>query len=393
MKTLLSILLFFTCFSAFSQNPISTPRIRMPDRSGVDTTTIVNTGQIVFDADDDKFRFNDGTGWFSFLKEGATLPYWPLSGSATLTGNTTINGDFNIVFGPLGDPINVFQTRAESQIALQVRTPISDSFSLIGLSGTAATLTFSHDINGANTFRARLQGLEFITRDVTRMVINEYGKITATSDTIIFENQLPVLDTAAWVLVREHSSGEIKRRSASSIASSGAFWPLSGTATATGDIAIDGGGQSLELEFDSLNFTAPVVTYTNKIVPAPTVLSQVLWADNTVIASESPLTSLIDKDVFGVEDAVATITFTIHAISDDGSVAYSAKKEATFRKDGSANPVAVGTTTTIFEKEDVAGTDTSITTSGANIRLSITTPANTALHWAAYATVMMTKYL
>src|SRR5690606_39413498 len=36
----------------------------------------------------------------------------------------------------------------------------------------------------------------------------------------------------------------------------GTFWPLSGTATATGDIAVDGGGHSLELEFDSLNFTA-----------------------------------------------------------------------------------------------------------------------------------------
>src|SRR5690606_2611506 len=94
MKTLLSILLFFTCFSALSQNPISTPRIRMPDRSGVDTTTIANTGQIVFDATDDKFRFNDGTGWFSFLKEGATLPYWPLSGNASLTDDVNILGLF-----------------------------------------------------------------------------------------------------------------------------------------------------------------------------------------------------------------------------------------------------------------------------------------------------------
>lgn len=96
MKTLLSILLFFTCFSAFSQNPISTPRIRMPDRSGVDTTTIANTGQIVFDAADDKFRFNDGTGWFSFLKEGASLPYLPL-----ITGgnNFDVEGTGTLRFG------------------------------------------------------------------------------------------------------------------------------------------------------------------------------------------------------------------------------------------------------------------------------------------------------
>src|SRR5690606_15568539 len=97
MKTLLSILLFFTCFSAFSQNPISTPRIRMPDRSGVDTTTIANTGQIVFDADDDKFRFNDGVSWFSFIKEGDATDGWPLSGTGAISGSSTIQfGAFSL---------------------------------------------------------------------------------------------------------------------------------------------------------------------------------------------------------------------------------------------------------------------------------------------------------
>src|SRR5690606_41365514 len=97
MKTLLSILLFFTCFSAFSQNPISTPRIRMPDRSGVDTTTIANTGQIVFDATDDKFRFNDGNGRFSFLKEGDATAGWPLSVTGAISGCSTVDfGDLSL---------------------------------------------------------------------------------------------------------------------------------------------------------------------------------------------------------------------------------------------------------------------------------------------------------
>src|SRR5690606_24335159 len=97
MKTLLSILLTFLGFSALAQNPISTPRIRIPDRAGVDTTTVSNVGQIVFDAADDKFRFNDGTGWYSFLREGATLPYWPLSGIGSISGSSTINfSDFAI---------------------------------------------------------------------------------------------------------------------------------------------------------------------------------------------------------------------------------------------------------------------------------------------------------
>src|SRR5690606_205694 len=75
MKTLLSILFLFVCAFAHAQYH-NVEGIRVVGRS--DSTTIPNVGQIQFDADDDKFRFNDGTGWFSFLKEGATLPYLPL---------------------------------------------------------------------------------------------------------------------------------------------------------------------------------------------------------------------------------------------------------------------------------------------------------------------------
>lgn len=364
MKTLLSILFLFVCAFAHAQYH-NVEGIRVVGRS--DSTTISNVGQIQFDADDDKFRFNDGTGWYSFLREGATLPYWKTSGFTILDDITQITLPFDLsgdadslsirseaTLGPAAfttwfvDETNLlYYLRLGVDLNAPVARYLKFNADYIGAEGTV----FFHEVGGTKT------GIQYY----------DYDSTAWTNST---------LTTKGYV------DGKLD----------GTYWPLSGTATATGDIAIDGGGQSLELEFDSLNFTAPVVTYTNEIVPAPTVLSQVLWADNTVIASELPLTSLIDKDVFGVENAVATITFTIHAISDDGSVAYSAKKEATFRKAGSANPVAVGTTTTVFEKEDVAGTGTDITTSGANIRLSITTPANTALHWAAYATVMMTKY-
>src|SRR5690606_19382866 len=81
MKTILSILFLFVCAFAHAQYH-NVEGIRVVGRS--DSTTISNVGQIQFDADDDKFRFNDGTGWFSFLKEGETLPYWPLNGSASV---------------------------------------------------------------------------------------------------------------------------------------------------------------------------------------------------------------------------------------------------------------------------------------------------------------------
>src|SRR5690606_5684721 len=87
MKTILSILFLFVCAFSHAQYH-NVEGIRVVGRS--DSTTISNVGQIQFDADDDKFRFNDGTGWFSFAKEWASSPYWPLSGSATLTNNTDI---------------------------------------------------------------------------------------------------------------------------------------------------------------------------------------------------------------------------------------------------------------------------------------------------------------
>src|SRR5690606_33689155 len=124
MKTLISILLTFLGFSALAQNPISTPRIRIPDRAGVDTTTVSNVGQIVFDAADDKFRFNDGNGWFSYLKEGSISASngitklgndFQLGGA--LTKNTNINGSsftHDLTFSAL----NTFQVTSDVAIIL-----------------------------------------------------------------------------------------------------------------------------------------------------------------------------------------------------------------------------------------------------------------------------------
>src|SRR5690606_25564981 len=56
-----------------------------------DSTTISNVGQLQFDADDDKFRFNDGVSWFSFIKEGDATDGWPLSGTGSISGSSTID--------------------------------------------------------------------------------------------------------------------------------------------------------------------------------------------------------------------------------------------------------------------------------------------------------------
>lgn len=189
-----------------------------------------------------------------------------------------------------------------------------------------------------------------------------------------------LLDTAANVLVWDFDNGEVKRRKLSLMSG---FFPLAGSATATDDVVIDGDGNELSLNFYAINqsTSASVKFYTT------------IWGDNTSTATIVPANTNMDKDVFApFEDAVATITFTVHGIASDGATAYSCKKEATFRKHETDNPTAVGTVTTIFEKEDVSGTATAISVSGNNIRLTATTPVDTSIHWTAYATVMVTQY-
>jgi hypothetical protein len=93
MKTILSILFLFVCAFAHAQYH-NVEGIRVVGRS--DSTTISNVGQIQFDADDDKFRFNDGKGWFSFLKQGTTLPYWKTSGFTPLDDMVQITLPFDL---------------------------------------------------------------------------------------------------------------------------------------------------------------------------------------------------------------------------------------------------------------------------------------------------------
>src|SRR5690606_10599259 len=136
MKTLLSILFLFVCAFAHAQYH-NVEGIRVVGRS--DSTTIPNVGQIQFDADDDKIRFNDGTGWFSFLKEGASLPYWPLTGTKALTGNTSINGAFDLNLGTSPSKLNNFRVWSSDVAAL-----ISDDG--VGDQSNFATIRVDEDL-------------------------------------------------------------------------------------------------------------------------------------------------------------------------------------------------------------------------------------------------------
>lgn len=256
MKTLLSILLFFTCFSAFSQNPISTPRIRMPDRSGVDTTTIANTGQIVFDADDDKFRFNDGTGWFSFLKEGATLPYWPLSGSAELTGNTTINGSSftrDLTFSAL----NSFTV--QSDVAIILSRIGSESTPPAGLAiGSAGVVRFIKGTAGNGQYYG-------FTTDSLMVIADDFKQIG-----LQYNDDYSANFTDSSLVDKRYVDGKV---------AAGAFWPLSGTASLTDDVEIT--------SEDSLKLSPQVLMTTGQF--------SFVW-DTTTVANNS--SEVLTKDFF-----------------------------------------------------------------------------------------------
>src|SRR5690606_24243410 len=219
-KTLLSILLTFLGFSALAQNPISTPRIRMPDRSGVDTTTIANTGQIVFDATDDKFRFNDGTGWFSFIKEGDATDGWPLSGTGSISGSSTI------LFGAssLGAIYVAPDTFAIDLSVIGGHSGPRISFASHGLSepgghvsiGTASTLSTDSVRLSFESYLEDAQAVFYDWRNFGKKRGIEYSQYDSTEW------------TDSTLVTKAYVDGKLD----------GTYWPLSGTASLTDDVEI-----------------------------------------------------------------------------------------------------------------------------------------------------------
>lgn len=280
--------------------------IRFVGRS--DSTTISNVGQIQFDADDDKFRFNDGTGWFSYLKEGATLPYWPLSGSATLTNNTDIvvPNDIYSWIGNVGqtqgivslpsatDPTVGFildnsqvtlnnsgiTIQSDSDLLIQANTPGSGDLDISGfLTGdisAGADNSFTRITGGGTSVKP---GIHFgetatvLTIGVPRIHLGVSTSpnnilITNTTGTYGFSLTLEGDNSSAEAFFRDHSASPkglqydadysstfgtrslVDKGYVDSQISGAAFWPLTGTAALTGNVTINGGGTN-DLSFGS----------------------------------------------------------------------------------------------------------------------------------------------
>ena len=310
MKTLLSILLFFTCFSAFSQNPISTPRIRMPDRSGVDTTTIANTGQIVFDADDDKFRFNDGVSWFSFIKEGDATDGWPLSGTGSISGSSTISfSDF--AQGTIYVAPDTFAIDLNSSLGAHAGPRIS--FASHGLSESAGHVSIGTASQlGVDSVRLSFESYF----DSTRAVFYDWREHNKRGI------EYYQYDSTDWTNSTLVTKGYVDGKVDNAI-SSATGWPLTGTASLTGPTTINGGGTH-DLSFGSSGSRLDDLS----VYADASVSFNVASGNNLNTATlTSNLYSLImydtDGETIDVEITISTGTSDIINIAKDGNLVFS----------------------------------------------------------------------
>lgn len=258
MKTLLSILFLFVCAFAHAQYH-NVEGIRVVGRS--DSTTISNVGQIQFDADDDKFRFNDGNGWFSFLKEGDATDGWPLSGTGSISGSSTINfSDFS--GGTIYVAPDTFVIDFNSGGSVGHSGP-RISFSSRGLSepghvsiGTASTLGVDSVRLSFESFLGGTQAVFYDWREFDKRGI-EYSQYDSTDW------------TDSTLVTKGYVDGKLD----------GTYWPLSGTASLTDDVEIT--------SEDSLKLSPQVLMTTGQF--------SFVW-DTTTVANNS--SEVLTKDFF-----------------------------------------------------------------------------------------------
>lgn len=99
----------------------------------------------------------------------------------------------------------------------------------------------------------------------------------------------------------------------------------------------------------------------------------------------------IDLNLFTTEeDLNLNVEASVVGIKSDGSQGYFGKKSATFRKDGAATAVQVGTTTTLVEHKD-DGESTTVAMNSTNVRIGYNTGDVDSYRWTIFVKVIRTK--
>lgn len=93
-----------------------------------------------------------------------------------------------------------------------------------------------------------------------------------------------------------------------------------------------------------------------------------------------------------IPDAVATVKVMVQGVKPDGTEGYSAILAASFRKDGTADMVQIGTTTTIHEVNDSANSPAAtISINSDNLRVSYDSgDAGTSYDWSIFLDIYYT---
>lgn len=113
-----------------------------------------------------------------------------------------------------------------------------------------------------------------------------------------------------------------------------------------------------------------------------------LWYAGSAVSGNQDITaSLICPD-----DGICTITINGQGIAADGSAGISVVKIASFRRDGAADPVQIGATTSVHNVEDSGDTPTiTISATTSFIRVSFNSGGVPTYHWTIWADVAITK--
>jgi hypothetical protein len=144
---------------------------------------------------------------------------------------------------------------------------------------------------------------------------------------------------------------------------------------------------------DPINVEAASATYTDSLglsnaSDSAEKFFKFLWFAGSGTSGNQDITgSLICPN-----DGICTITIYGQGVAADGSAGISVVKIASFRRDGAADPVQIGSTTNVHNVEDSGDTPTiTISASTSFIRVSFNSGGAPSYHWTIWADVAITK--
>lgn len=117
---ILLFLLSIISITCFAQTNPSFRTVTFLNPSGFDSTLITTNGTMWYNHTTNKFRFRQN-GQMVSLGSGSGSGGWPLTGTAALTGNTSITGDFGLNLGTATNHLDSFSVYTETRMLLHAQ--------------------------------------------------------------------------------------------------------------------------------------------------------------------------------------------------------------------------------------------------------------------------------